>query len=110
MQRNFTVRNHMVLLEIPESCWWKQGINKDLPIKLDKPDLKGVEFEVIEVGHLVEDLKVGDKCRFDDMETVGSVQIKNKFYLFLQEFDINIRLKRSDELNVVQGQPNPTDN
>lgn len=103
MEIPFVVMNDYVLCDIPEECWYIQGKGED-KIKLKEPNLKGKSFDVLSVGQNVQHLRVGDKVRFDDHTAVNAVEIMNKFYIYTQAFDVNIRLKRPEELDVVSGQ------
>jgi hypothetical protein len=98
MEIPFVVMNDFVLCDVPDECWEIKGKDGNT-IKLaeDKPNLKDRSFEVLSVGQNVSHLRVGDKVRFDDFEKVNAVKIMGKSYLYVQGFDINIRLKREGE-------------
>lgn len=105
MEVPFVVMNDFVLAEIPDECYIIKGGKNGNEIRLseDKPNLVDKAFKVLSVGQNVAHIKVGDMVRFDDHGQVNAAKIMGKMYILTQAFDVNIRLKRPDELtDVVQ--------
>lgn len=100
----FKPQGQFVLLGIPREARFAPGYKGSEDVELPNLRVGGILFPVIEIGDEVYQLKVGDQVLLpqEDGAQVTTLKLEDEKYVLIQAFDIVIRLKRENELNVIK--------
>lgn len=99
----FKPQGQFVLLGIPREARFAPGYKGSEDVELPNLRIGGILFPVIEIGDEVYQLEIGDQVLLpqEDGASVTTLKLEDEKYVLIQAFDIVIRLKRENEINLI---------